>query len=96
MDVPDDRPAVTTVSIVVFTLAGIAIKPMPQAEPWLAPPDKAQNPDTCVQSQSERHRGLASREPSQAKRRLFAFPHRAKKKWAIMSFCMKKTVLLIG
>ncbi len=69
MDVPGDRPAVTSVSIVAFTLgAGIAIKPMPQAGPWLAPPDKAQNPDTCVQSQSERHRGLASREPSQAMR----------------------------
>ena len=55
MDVPGDRPAVTSVSIVVFTLgAGIAIKPMPQAGPWLALPDKAQNPDTCVQSQSER------------------------------------------
>ena len=55
MDVPGDRPAVTSVSIVAFTLgAGIAIKPMPQAEPWLAPPDKVQNPDTCVQSQSER------------------------------------------
>ena len=43
---PGDRPAVTSVSIVVFTLeAGIAIKPMPQAEPWLASPDKAQNLD---------------------------------------------------
>jgi len=42
VDVPGDRPAVTSVSIVVFTLgAGIAIKPMPQAGPWLAPPDKA-------------------------------------------------------
>ncbi len=42
MDVPGDRPAETSVSIVVFTLgAGIAIKPMPQAGPWLAPPDKA-------------------------------------------------------
>ena len=59
MDVPGDRPAVTSVSIVVFTLgAGIAIKPMPQAGPWLAPPDKAQNPDTCVQSQSERETAL--------------------------------------
>ena len=55
MDVPGDRLDVTSVSIVAFTLgAGIAIKPMPQAGPWLAPPDKAQNPDTCVQSQSER------------------------------------------
>ena len=59
MDVPGDRPAVTSVSIVVFTLgAGIAIKPMPQAEPWLALPDKAQDPDTCVQSQSEREAAL--------------------------------------
>ncbi len=42
MDVPGDRPAETSVSIVAFTLgAGIAIKPMPQAGPWLAPPDKA-------------------------------------------------------
>ena len=55
MDVLGDRPAETSVSIVVFTLgAGIAIKPMPQVRPWLAPPDKAQNSDTCVQSQSER------------------------------------------